>query len=296
MNGHEITTTGSLLRQFSRSLREAGVPSPDADARWLIAHVSGGDPHRDGQQPVSVEAVQQLEELVSRRAAREPLQLIVGHTAFRTLNIACRSGVFIPRPETEQLVEHVLRLVSQFAPPVRIVEPCTGTGAISCSLAAETEQVEILATDIDPAAVELARHNVERILAETAAAGHRAGLVHVVTGDLFDALPHQWRGTVSIVAANPPYLPAADAATWEPEVRRDPLAALVGGADGHEIVDRLLADALAWLQPGGWVVVEIDARRCDDALTSAHDHGYGAATVEPDLGGMPRILRAQAPA
>lgn len=281
-----------LVRQVAARLRAAGVPSPDYDARLLVEHASNRVEHA-GERDVDLDA------LVARRIAREPLQLLLGRTWFRTVEVLCAPGVFVPRPETE-IVAGVAIDAARAAVDAahaagdrpRVVEVGTGTGAIACALVAEVPGIELVATDRDPGAVALATRNLARVAA--AAAEPRPSRAEVRHGDLLDPVDDGWRGRLDVLVSNPPYLPAADRGTWAPEVAdHDPDGALVGGEDGHEVVDALLALATTWLRPGGVVVIEIDDRRGADALAAASTAGLVEATLVRDLTGRDRAVRAR---
>ena len=309
----------TAVREVRARLAAAGVPSPDVDARWLVDHVVEvvGDPVGCG--------AALLDGLVARRIRREPLQQVIGRTWFRRLVLACAPGVFIPRPETEivaGLAIDAARAARPTALPssaedapwpaagpgtvssssaedapsrvVRVVEACTGTGAIALSIAVEVPDVAVIAADIDPAAVALATTNLGRVLDGSAGAPMAPrSTVAVTTSDLMDAIDASWRGHLDVLVANPPYLQAADRGTWEPEVaNHDPDRALVGGEDGHEVVDALLGLAVDWLRPGGTVIVEIDERRGADALAAATAAGLSDARIERDLTGADRAVVA----
>lgn len=274
------TTHARVVRSVADRLARARVASPDADARWIVEHVLrvAGDPTTSGA-PL-------LASLVARRAAREPLQLVVGSTAFRTVELSCRPGVFIPRPETEVVAGVAIDRARLAGPRPVVVEPCTGTGAIAAALAVEVAASRLIATEVDPAAVLLASDNL--------AALEVSQRTTVLTGDLLDPLDPALRGHLDVLVANPPYLPAADRATFDPEVGvHDPDRALIAGPDGHEVVDRLLALAADWLAPGGSVVLEIDARRGADAASVARSLGLVDVEVRPDLTGADRVLAAR---
>lgn len=287
------------VERIAGLLRAAGVPSPAVDARWLVDGIVGVDPHGHPDAPLPAAALPALREAVARRAAREPLQLILGTVAFRGLDLVCRPGVFVPRPETEivaGLAVDVAKRVGSAAPI--IAEPCTGTGAIACALAAEVPGARVLATERDPAAVDLARHNADRLRRGLAGPPGfaRAALLTVHAGDLLDPLDPALRGHLDVLVANPPYLPAGDRSSWAPEVaEHDPDAALVGGRDGHEVVEALLALAARWLTPGGTVILEIDERRGADAAGAARHAGLSDVEVARDLSGADRALVARRP-
>ena len=277
------------LSAVAARLARAGVRSPETDARWLIDHVdelAGGETR--GRDAV-------LDALVTRRAAREPVQLVIGRTWFRRLVLACAPGVFVPRPETEVVAQVVVDAARSCSRPLTVVDVCTGTGAIALSVAVEVPGVRVIAVDVDAAAVALARANLERVLrGEAGAALADGSRVEVVRSDLLDRLDRELVGRLDVLVANPPYLPESDRGELEPEVgEHDPVRALVGGPDGLEIVERLLVDAATWLRPGGWVVLEIDERRGEDALASAQAAGLIEGRVVPDLTGADRVVVAR---
>lgn len=286
---NSTATHPDVVAAVTRRLEAAGVPSAAVDARWLVDHVIevAGEPTGCG--------AALLDGLVARRLAREPLQLIIGSWPFRTVELQLRAGVFIPRPETEVVAGLAIDAVRGFETPT-IVEPCTGTGAIAASIYAEVAGATIIATDRDPAAVELARDNLGRVARGEAGVPSAAGAhASVLIGDLLDPVDTSLRGNLDVLVSNPPYLPAADAAMWEPEVaEHDPHAALVGGPDGHEEVDALLGLAVRWLKPGGTVVIEIDERRGADAMSVAEAVGLTHPQIVQDLTGTDRAIVAQA--
>lgn len=252
-------------RDVTRRLAEAGVPSPEADARWLL-QAFGDD-------------AAALEAAVARRLTREPLQLILGTAAFRYLEVEVAVGVFIPRPETEVLAGLA---IDRLPPGGAVIEPCTGTGAISCALADEAEPGRVVATDVDLAAVELARRN----------AAPRP-VVEVHHANLFAGVDTALLGAVDVVVCNPPYLDSSQLAGVQPEVRdHDPVAALVGGDSGWEVIADLVAAVPHWLRSGGWVLIEDDPSRVDQT-SQALAHHVGPSSVEPDLTGRARFALAR---
>ena len=209
-------TDPDVVRSIAVRLAAAGVPSPEVDARLLVEHVvevAGAAAGCGGAL---------LDGLVARRAAREPLQVVLGRTWFRTLELSCAAGVFVPRPETEIVAGAAIAAAIAAGPAPRVLEPCTGTGAIACAVVAEVPGAEVLATDLDPDAVTLARANLARVAAGEADPAAPAVGAHgqVLQGDLLDPIDPAWRGTVDVLVSNPPYLPAADRDSWQPEVGR----------------------------------------------------------------------------
>lgn len=276
-------------------LGAAGVPTPQVDARWLVAHAGGADPRRFPRRALDEAACARLGPLVRRRAAREPLQLVLGEAAFRSVTLACAPGIFVPRPETEVVAGVAVAAARAARPRAVVGEPCTGTGAIACALAAEVPGVRVVAGDADRRAVALARENARRLWEGRADAARAPGAtLEVRCGDLLAALPPGLEGALDVLVANPPYLPADERGTWEPEVAvHDPAAALVGGPDGHEVVAALITEAGTWLRAGGTLVLEIDARRGDEARAAARAAGLTDVELVADLTGAPRVLTAR---
>lgn len=278
------------VRRVAARLEAAGVPNAVVDARLLVEHVvelAGSAAGCGGAL---------LDGLVQRRATRVPLQQVIGRTWFRTLELTCAPGVFVPRPETEVVAGAAIdaaRAADRDRP--RVVDIGTGTGAIACAVAAEVPGADVVAVDRAPLAVALAGVNAERLREGTAAAGGlaRGATVRILAGSLLDPVPGEWLGEVDVLVSNPPYLPASDRGSWTPEVaQHDPDIALVGGEDGHEVVDALLGLAPGWLRPGGTVVIEIDDRRGPDAVTAARAAGLVEVRLLPDLTGRDRAVVA----
>lgn len=278
----------AVVREHAARLEAAGVPSPHADALALTAHATGLRP--DAVRTAAVDrlspgVLDRLEWLVERRAAREPLQLITRETGFRTVTITCRPGVFVPRPETEVLAGLAVERARAAGQPI-VVEPCTGTGAVACAIAAEVPGARVVATDLNPDAVVLAGENAERLGLE----------VDVRHGDLLSPLPGDLQGGVDVLVSNPPYLTPSEVAASEPEVMvYDPLDALVGGFDGNAVVQRLLDEGMDWLRPGGWILVEIADVRGAETAARAVAARWRDVEVVADLTGRDRVVAGRRP-
>lgn len=271
------------LARAARRLEAAGVPNPRGDAELLTAHVLGVTRAELALRSVMTGSqVHTLRELVRRRAARTPLQHLVGTVGFRHVELAVGPGVFVPRPETEVVAGWAidwLRRQPLDAPVV--VDLCTGTGAIAVAVADEVPAAVVHAVELDPSALEWARRNT---------AGTRVELHHA---DVADALP-ELDGRVDLVISNPPYVPDDERDLVEPEVRdHDPGLALWVGGDGLAVVRVVVRRAARLLRPGGALVVEHSDRQGDSALAVLHDAG-GWVDVEDhaDLTGRPRYVTA----
>ena len=213
---------------------------------------------------------------VGRRRHGEPLQYIEGTAQFGPLELLVDDRALIPRPETEQLWELV---VARFpTAPDLVVDLCTGSGNLALACKHAWPDAAVFATDSSSDAASLARLNAVRL-----------GLdVTVLTGDLYQPLPHHLQHRVDVIVANPPYLAAAELATLAVEVRvHEPVAALVAGPRGDEVMTRIAAEAAQWLRPGGTIAVEISEFRAADA--AALFEGFDAEIVN-DLAGKPRFV------
>jgi release factor glutamine methyltransferase len=269
-----------VLRRATRYLDRHGVESPEATAEVLLMHVLETD--RAGlysrERGLDAREARMFGRAICQRCTGVPVQHLTGRQGFRRIVVEVRPGVFVPRPETELLVEHALAALGEGSDPV-IVDAGTGTGAIALSIKDERPDARVFATDLSPEAVELARANAERLGLE----------VSVLEGDLLSPLPVDLRGRVSLVVSNPPYLPEAELDGLPPEVRADPPLALVGDLEPYR---RLATDAPGWLRAGGVLAVEIDARRGGDVVR-ALGSAFADVRVEPDLAGRDRVVVAR---
>lgn len=278
----------ALLDHAVAVLTAARVPSPEADAELLVAHVLGVSRGQVQAQVVTgaaldVEQRHDVLELVERRAAREPLQHLTGRAAFRSLELSVGPGVFVPRPETElvaQLAIDALLAVPGGSP--RAVDLGTGSGAIALALATEVPHAEVVAVENSPRAFIWARENVTRVAAPN---------LRLVFADLADALP-ELDGTLDVVVSNPPYIPLG-AIPRDPEVRlHDPEVALYGGADGLDVVRAVSATARRLLRPGGALVLEHGELQGADIRALLIADGWSAPATTRDLLGRDRATTA----
>ncbi|MDM4763445.1 peptide chain release factor N(5)-glutamine methyltransferase [Galbitalea sp. SE-J8] len=270
-------------------LTRAGVPNADVDAELLVAHVLGasrGDVQAREIVGSSIPRAQAItiEELVARRAAREPLQHITGVAYFRSLELAVGPGVFVPRPETESVAQvaiDALRAAATDAPVA--VDLGTGTGALALALATEVPAASVSAVEISPEAFIWARENVRRAGAPN---------LRLVFADLAVALP-ELDGTVDVVVSNPPYIPLG-AVPRDPEVRlHDPELALYGGPDGLDVVRAVSATAKRLLRSGGAVVIEHGELQGAAIRALLAADGWLDAATQPDLTGRDRTTTAR---
>lgn len=269
-----------LLAAATQRLAAAGIGSPRTDAELLLAHVL--EVPRGGLitiEAVGTEDTTRYEALIERRVAREPLQHLTGRAPFRHLELAVGPGVFVPRPETELLIDAVLpALHAQPAPTV--VDLCSGSGALALAIAYEVPASRVLAVERSPGALVWLRRNAQ------------GTPVEVLVADVADPTPLASRaGTVDVVVSNPPYVPLD--CEVEPEVRADPVQAVYAGVDGLSIIPAVLARAAELLRGGGLVAMEHDdthATAVADLLVQ--DGRWGEITGHQDLTGRPRYVTA----
>jgi release factor glutamine methyltransferase len=208
-----------------------------------------------------------LEALVARRVAGEPLEQVVGWAAFAGLRVAVAPGVFVPRRRSEFLVARALEVVAAGA---TVVDVCCGTGAIGAALLAARPDLVLHAADHDPAAVACARGNLP-------------GAAGVHLGDLLAALPPELAGRVDVVVASTPYVPSDAVGAMPAEAREhEPRAALDGGGDGLDVLRRLAGQAPAWLRPGGRLLVECAEHQADAARAALVRAGFDAAVTRDE--------------
>lgn len=285
-SNNRVTLRDALDSAISR-LTVANVPSPrmnaelllmftlECDRAYLHAHperkLSAGEQHRYGQ-------------ALAERERGVPAQYITGHQEFWGMDLIVTPAVLIPRPETEHVIETVLQGAGRAPSPVdflRIVDVGTGSGCIALALAKELPHAEIHATEISPAALEIARANAARHQLESRVQFHQT--------DLLQGLEY---GAFDFVVSNPPYVGDSEEDQVQLEVRKyEPRTAVFAGATGLEVIERLAPQACESLKPGGWLVMEISgpvAERVRALLASWRD-----VRITNDLQGIPRIVSAR---
>jgi len=306
-------TLGKLIEWTRGFFEKKGIPQPRLEAEILLAHVLGIeriDLYLKYDQPVGEAERAAYRDLVRRRAGGEPTRYLTGGCEFMSLALKVTPACLIPRPETELLVEEVLRLAGVRSPrrpamaapaagaaapagpaaptaPLSAIDLCTGCGCVAVSLAAYLPHGRVTATDISPEALAVARTNAE--------AHGVAGRVTLLEGDLYEPLDAADVQPADFLAANPPYVAEAEWETLAPEIRlHEPRAALVAGPAGTEIIERILKGAPAYLKPGGALLVEIgDKQGAAVAQKAAAVRGLADVRILKDYAGLDRILLAR---
>ncbi|MEK6309199.1 MAG: peptide chain release factor N(5)-glutamine methyltransferase [Curtobacterium sp.] len=276
-----------LLDEATAALVAHGVPAGRVDAELLLAWAT--DTSRGAVQAraltggaIAAEHVERFRHAVARRTTREPLQHITGEAYFRALTLAVGRGVFVPRPETEGVVQFGIDALRATALPSPVaVDLGSGSGAIAIAMDTEVPNAVVYAVERSPEALPWTRRNVDA----------HGGTVRLVEGDLADALP-ELDGTVSVVVSNPPYVPD-DMVPVDPEVRdHDPALALYGGADGLDAVRALTETAWRLLVPGGLLVVEHAEQQGAGVREVLAARGFRTPETHVDLTGRDRTTTA----
>ncbi|MBM3319786.1 MAG: peptide chain release factor N(5)-glutamine methyltransferase [Candidatus Eisenbacteria bacterium] len=279
-----------LLETTARFFKDKGIESPRVDAELLLAHLLGArriDLYLQHDRPLAEVEISRFREMVRARANGTPVQRIAGGTEFYSIPLAVADGVFIPRPETELLVDRgiaFLRKNEGIKEPLAL-DAGTGTGAIAIALAKNVAGLRVLAVDRSPEAAACARENAAR-------AGV-ADRVEVIEGDFAEALRER-PGRIALVVSNPPYVTAAEMETLPVEVREhDPGTALRGGTDGLDAYRALVPAASIALAPGGMLLLEVSDAIAEGARRLVEADGrFAEAAIEKDYAGRKRVLSA----
>lgn len=253
-------TVRDVLFDAEHRLSAVRIPSPSVDAAEIVAFALGKTRSRLFlQEPVSVDQKVRIEQLLTKRLSRVPLQHILGTAGFRHIELAVGPGVFIPRPETELVTEAGIRELALQVDGERIgVDLCAGSGAIAISLGVEGRDCEVYAVELSDEAIDWTRRNVASHADRLADRGSRVEVIHHDATTVADpgAPLASLAGRVAVVVANPPYVPDM-MIPREPEVRdHEPKMALYGGEDGLDVIRGVLRTAAILLRPGGLVVIE----------------------------------------
>jgi len=280
-----------LMSEAETRFGRAGIDLPAINARRIVEEASGTPPsefHRVLDEPATVRGVAHFDSMVARREKGEPLQYVLGNWSFRELEVMVDHRALIPRPETEVVaglaIDEVTARSGGIQREVLVADLGTGTGVIALSIATECPRSRVLATDISPDALAVARANLTGI-------GRASTRVTLHEGDWFDALPHAVRGSLDVIVSNPPYISDAEVL---PAVVADhePASALRSGPIGTEFLGRIIDDAGEWLGPDGALVLEMAPMQTEEIAARAKLRGY-KTSIHSDLSGRARAVVAR---
>ena len=287
MSAEQPWTIGRLLDWTTKFLGQKGSESPRLDTEVLLAHALGCkriDLYTRHTEEAPEQARQKFRELVRQRVEGCPVAYLVGRKEFFSLEFEVNRAVLIPRPDTECVVDECLRLAKGVAEP-RILDIGTGSGCLAVAVARHHKTAKVTAVDISPEALAVASSNAGR---------NRIGeRIRFLQGDLYGPLPSGER--FDFILSNPPYIPRDDLDKLPAGVRDyEPRLALDGGPDGFAVFDRLVAEAPAWLNPGGYLLIEIGSPQEAPARERiGRNSGYELAKTVLDGSGHPRVLIAR---
>jgi release factor glutamine methyltransferase len=288
-----MMTIREALAGGSAALAAAGIENPGLDASLLLAkvlNISRSSLMTAASEPLAEASCAAFNGFIKRRLAGECAAYILGRKEFYGLDFLVNPAVLVPRPDTETLVEAALEQLKigskewGSGQPLRVLDLCTGCGAIAIALKHTMPELEIWAADISAEALEIARANAANLLA--------ADSIHFCCGNLFDAVPYS---LFPLIITNPPYIPTAEIAGLSPEVRREPMLALDGGSDGLDIISSIISRAPKFLCPGGSLLLEADPRQMQRIASLLVQAGFVDIRAYRDLSGKERVIGGKKP-
>jgi len=284
-----VWTTLTVLDWTTQRFTEAGIAGARLEAQLLLARVlacSRVQLYTGFDRPLGEPELAAYRALIKRRLGGEPVAYLLGEQELWGLPFYVDESVLVPRPDTETVIEVALGMRGDRAAACRVLDLCTGSGAIAISLAKELPAARVVATEISPEAAAIAKRNAER--------NELADRVEVRIGDLFAPIDRE-RERFDLIVANPPYIATAVIATLSAEVQREPRIALDGGPDGLTFYDQICAAATSYLAPGGALVVEHGFDQADAVRERFAAAGLREIAVVHDLGKNPRVTRGVVP-
>lgn len=279
-----VKTVLEVITSTTAYFTKHGVESPRLNSEHLVAHVLGKkriELYMEFDRPLFEKELAPLRELIRQRAQGIPLQHLLGTVDFHGLIFLCDHRALVPRPETEQLVELVLQNRKSEILNLKLLDVGTGSGVIALTLASKIETAAVDAVDLSEDALALARENAKRL--------GLAGRVNFFQSDLLEKVT----GTYDLIVANLPYIAAGELAALSREVRCDPKTALEGGAEGHEIIARLIVSARERLASGGILALEIGHGQADALMALMEREKYQDIQCKSDYQGVQRFLSAK---
>ena len=276
-------TPRELIRLMAAELADAGVPDSEVDASLLLSHITGQNPMNlrlDSWSQVSLDVEETLRALCEKRKTRTPLQYLTGVQSFLGRDFHVDERVLIPRPETELLAERAIAALRMRPAPIAL-DMCCGSGCLAISMALGDTRAQVHAAELSEGALAVTALNAERLYAKV--------ILH--QGDLFGSIPDGLR--FDVIVSNPPYIPAADCLELQKEVRREPMMALDGGADGYDFYRRIAEDAPRFLKEGGVLLMEVGFDQAQGVIALCREAGFTSAVAHEDYQHIERMVEAR---
>ena len=276
-------TPRELIRLMAAEMAASGVPDAEIDASLLLSHLTHQNPMNlrlDSWSQVSMDIEDAFRALCEKRKSRTPLQYLTGVQSFLGRDFFVDERVLIPRPETELLAERAIEALRRSPAPVAL-DMCCGSGCLAVSMALGVPAAQVHAADLSEGALEVTRLNAERL--------HARLTLH--QGDLFGAIDEGLQ--CDVIVSNPPYIPAADCLELQEEVRREPMMALDGGADGYDFYRRIANDAPRFLKEGGVLLLEVGFDQAQDVMTLCREAGFRTVLAHKDYQHIERMVEAR---
>jgi release factor glutamine methyltransferase len=274
-----------LIQKTTAYFEKAGVPNPRLDVELLLAHalaLKRMDLYMQFERVLTEPELDKLRPLVKRRSAREPLQHILGTVDFCNLTLTVNSKALIPRHETEILVQKAIECLGKDSSG-KILDIGTGTGAIVLAILQSCPSTTAVAVDLSEDALTLAKQNAENSKLQSR--------IEFRNGNLFEAI--QKNESFEMIVSNPPYIPSTEIAALQKEVQFDPVMALDGGADGLDLIRKIIAEASQFLKSSGFLLIEIGLNQHEAVRKLLEEAKYTKIEIFKDLQGVQRIVKAQ---
>ena len=294
MTIREALAEGSSLLASSAT-GSAKIETPGLDAGLLLSHVLHTDRTQlivRGKEPLSPESYSCFQELLRQRLEGECVAYILGQKEFHGLIFRVSPAVLVPRPDTETLVEAALEVLGKYqtgneeseeknAGPLRVLDLCTGSGAVAIALKHEMPELEMRASDISPQALTVARQNSAQLRTINSTE------IHFIESDLFAGLGNN---RFDLIVSNPPYVASGELETLAPEIQREPRIALNGGEDGLSLIRRIIGEAGNYLLPGGTLLMEAGPGQMDTIMEILKNNSFNECRTYNDLAGRRRVI------
>ena len=276
-------TPRELIRLMAAELADAGVPDSEVDASLLLSHITGQNPMNlrlDSWSQISLDVEEAFRALCEKRKTRTPLQYLTGVQSFLGRDFHVDERVLIPRPETELLAERAIAALRMRPAPIAL-DMCCGSGCLAVSMALGDPRAQVHAADLSEGALAVTALNAEQLHAK----------VTLHQGDLFGSIPEGMK--FDVIVSNPPYIPAADCLELQEEVRREPMMALDGGADGYDFYRRIAEEAPRFLKEGGVLLMEVGFDQAQGVIALCREAGFTSAVAHEDYQHIERMVEAR---